>query len=261
MIVEKVMSTEVHTVSFSKSVRYAAELMNSLKVGSLIVLDHEKVVGILTSRDIRNVNNNRIVADAMTPNPLFVSNASFIWEALDMMESNHIERLPVFNDAQELAGIVTRENVKAMIHQNIDPLTGMYRTEYIRSLANRCIAREERFTLLFIDLNNFGEINKQHGHPMGDKVLVLFSERLKKQLQKNEHACRYGGDEFLVFSPYGDGQVGELIDLIQEPLRYQGVELTAVAGVYRMGENAGNSLPFDEMVSIASIRSTTLKRL
>ena len=69
MKVSEIMASSVYTVSSDKSVSYAAERMNEWKVGSLIVVDHGTVMGIITSRDVRSSHPNRIVADAMTTKP------------------------------------------------------------------------------------------------------------------------------------------------------------------------------------------------
>lgn len=55
--------------------------------------------------------------------------------------------------------------------------------------------------LFVIDLNNFKEINDQHGHQMGDRLLRLYAQRLRKMIREEDWVSRYGGDEFLVLIP------------------------------------------------------------
>ncbi|MFZ6747696.1 diguanylate cyclase domain-containing protein [Undibacterium sp. Ren11W] len=55
------------------------------------------------------------------------------------------------------------------------------------------------FTLLFIDLDSFKEINDTYGHEAGDKVLIEIGKRLLSSIRKEDAAGRFGGDEFAVY--------------------------------------------------------------
>ncbi len=58
----------------------------------------------------------------------------------------------------------------------------------------------EAFTLAFVDLAEFKQINDQHGHKVGDEVLLEIGKRLKAAVKGRDLIARYGGDEFLVAS-------------------------------------------------------------
>ena len=51
---------------------------------------------------------------------------------------------------------------------------------------------------MFIDLDGFKQMNDNHGHAVGDKVLQITADRLNGQIGPDNVACRLGGDEFLV---------------------------------------------------------------
>jgi diguanylate cyclase (GGDEF)-like protein len=59
------------------------------------------------------------------------------------------------------------------------------------------------FSLLFIDLDDFKEINDTQGHSVGDEVLIEVARRLKENLKPQEMVARLGGDEFVVLTPTG----------------------------------------------------------
>lgn len=171
------MTTRIHTVSSGRSVRTVADRMEQLKTGCLLVEENGEILGILTSRDVRSSHPNRIAADVMTSRIISVTTEDFIWDALNLMKNHHIERL-VVTEGEQVRGIVTRESLSAALNRFIDPLTGLYRAEYIRHLTDHFLNLKKTFQFLFLDLDNFGEINKQFGHPVGDDFICRFAERL-----------------------------------------------------------------------------------
>ena len=78
-----------------------------------------------------------------------------------------------------------------------DELTGAYnRAGYDLLLTS--IDMENTYMLLF-DVDNFKSINDTFGHETGDKVLVKLVQILKNSFRADDHICRIGGDEFVVF--------------------------------------------------------------
>jgi len=60
------------------------------------------------------------------------------------------------------------------------------------------LKKRKSFAVLFIDLDNFKQINDSLGHQIGDKILIEISNRLKKAIRKSDFIARLGGDEFVV---------------------------------------------------------------
>jgi len=57
------------------------------------------------------------------------------------------------------------------------------------------------FTVLFIDLDHFKQVNDTHGHLVGSKLLAEIGYTIKSHLRLIDYAFRYGGDEFVVLLP------------------------------------------------------------
>jgi diguanylate cyclase (GGDEF)-like protein len=260
MKIADMMSTPVHSVSSDRSVRYVSNLMNELNTGAMIVVDNGLIIGITTSRDVRSSHPNRIIADAMTAEPLSISSEAFAWEALKVMEQHEIKRLLVTDD-DNVVGIVTREILKVNLKELIDPLTGLYRAPYIQTIGENLLGSRIPFYLHFIDLNNFGEINKRYGHPVGDDIIQGYANWLKSITTDEDFLCRYAGDEFVIITLRGD-DIHTLLRSLSQEITINEIQVSAAVG--SIDENQVTdffSIKFREMISKASLLSTSIKKI
>ncbi|WP_221794213.1 putative bifunctional diguanylate cyclase/phosphodiesterase [Oceanobacter mangrovi] len=112
---------------------------------------------------------------------------------------NQVEHLIMsFIDISELED-ANRQLEKLALH---DCLTGLPNRVLLKRLVeaaiNRCGRRQNRFALMFIDLDNFKYINDAFGHMAGDEVLIKVAELLQGSLRSDDTVARLGGDEFVV---------------------------------------------------------------
>lgn len=86
-----------------------------------------------------------------------------------------------------------------------DDLTKLYNSRYLHLVLEREIARSERYkenlSIVFIDLDNFKNINDKNGHMVGSTLLKEFGEFLLTMIRTSDVAIRYGGDEFVLVLP------------------------------------------------------------
>ncbi|TFB08416.1 diguanylate cyclase [Candidatus Atribacteria bacterium MT.SAG.1] len=86
--------------------------------------------------------------------------------------------------------------------------------DYLTKLPNRVLfydrmkqeiayARREqkKFSLMFLDLDNFKKVNDKFGHDVGDQFLQKVAKRFSTLLRKSDTICRLGGDEFIILLP------------------------------------------------------------
>lgn len=114
MKVSDLMSQAVESTRPDASLQQAAEQMKSLDVGSLPVCHQDRLVGMVTDRDIvvRSVCEGHDpetdhVEDVMTPELIYCFDDQDISEAAQLMKENQIRRLPVLNRKKRLVGIVS----------------------------------------------------------------------------------------------------------------------------------------------------------
>lgn len=86
-----------------------------------------------------------------------------------------------------------------------DPLTGCLNRqalyEELQAQWNLYRRHQTPSTILFIDLNDFKQINDNHGHIAGDQALLLLAEKLQQIIRISDSLARYAGDEFVVVLP------------------------------------------------------------
>ncbi|MGH9982180.1 MAG: CBS domain-containing protein [Nitrososphaeraceae archaeon] len=130
------MSKKVYTVFPDENIHMIILLMNTYKVSRIVVIEHKKPIGIVTSRDLlplsgillekiskstKNINNQRFIAsglssillveDIMTRSPLTVSINTDLSDAARIMIRNRISGLPVVNNKGLLSGIITKTDI------------------------------------------------------------------------------------------------------------------------------------------------------
>lgn len=83
-----------------------------------------------------------------------------------------------------------------------DPLTMALRRQYATPEMEECIALFRRYqtdaALIFIDLDDFKQVNDRYGHETGDEVLIEFARVVRSCLRSTDSFYRYAGDEFLI---------------------------------------------------------------
>ena len=129
-----------------------------------------------------------------------------------------------------------------------DPLTGVLnRRGFENQASERLTASNDDATgaLLFIDLNDFKRVNDLFGHEIGDQLLCIAAQRLKKSLRSCDIIGRPGGDEFVALVPDVDEGIAEtlaarLTTSLEEPyvIGKETLQCAASIGLALYPENA-----------------------
>jgi diguanylate cyclase (GGDEF)-like protein len=123
-----------------------------------------------------------------------------------------------------------------------DPLTGLYDRSFLLTRLDELLQSDRladrNFAVLFVDLDNFKQINDAHGHLVGDGVLGEVARRLCQCVRDGDYVVRFGGDEFVVLiEEIADWRdVQPVVDRIHSEL----VEpITLPAGEFRLSVSIG----------------------
>ena len=112
-----------------------------------------------------------------------------------------------------------------------DELTGLYNRAFFERWVTRKLesADLERGSLIFIDVDNFKEINDRYGHLAGDEILRFIAQKILGVFRRTDVVARYGGDEYVIFVSSVSREIlttrlNQLCGMFQEP--YRGDSLT-----------------------------------
>jgi c-di-GMP phosphodiesterase Gmr len=113
-----------------------------------------------------------------------------------------------------------------------DVLTGLANRHAIQEhIAARLAVPDNRFAVLYLDLDNFKQVNDHYGHAKGDKLIVAVAGLIKQSLRGNDMLARLGGDELVVVLDGADAATaqavaGRILDRMKAaPVVLENVEL------------------------------------
>ena len=125
MRVSEIMTCSVEWVKPDATVQHAASRMRSLNVGTLPVCENDRIIGMITDRDItvRAVaegNDPKVVqvGDVMTPKVVTCFEDQLVGDAGQLMQDNHVRRLLVLNRQNHVVGIVTLGDMALQTHDD-----------------------------------------------------------------------------------------------------------------------------------------------
>lgn len=268
LTVRNIMNRKVRTLTPWMSVNSVVSIMEQIRESGLPVVDNGSLVGIITSRDVRGTHPNRLVADAMTRDPIVIHPKNSLWEAKEIMEQHQIKRIIVL-ECGNVVGIINQTQIYAELGKYIDPMTELPRAEYLYQKAIELLKNNQEISLIFIDIDNFGEIDKNFGHVVGDQILKQVADVLRLNVPDSGYLCRYAGDEFAIAWSAPQTKAKELAKLLVMKISKtnftHSLQISASAGVAGGRRNikrsqGGESLTVSDLINMASLASTRAKR-
>lgn len=186
----------------------------------------------------------------------------FLYETVDELLRVPIEklelrvRLDILLRARYYTYMLAQETI-------LDPLTGAYNKKYFYDTAQKELEHFHRygrkFSIVFMDIDDFKKINDKYGHLTGDIVLKTLAQKLKSLLRKSDYVCRFGGEEFVLILHGADSEkafaIAERIrqEIAKEEIKtYDGktISITISAGISTVTDTTKN---IQEMIDKADM--------
>lgn len=146
---------------------------------------------VATVRELRG----HLTADAalLSLAPIWVIGASYSLVLIPLLAITTVFVFRSTRDAFDHAQVARLDGLTGLLNG------GAFRSEVAASYALRLLRGE--VAIVLVDLDGFKEVNDQLGHEVGDRVLVVFAERMREALPANAVLARLGGDEFVAALP------------------------------------------------------------
>lgn len=136
-----------------------------------------------------------------------------------------------------------------------DPLTGLQSVRYLREALTRYLRnaerRQEPLCVVYLDIDDFKQINDHEGHQRGDDILRTLGAAIRRVSRAVDGCFRYGGDEFCVVLPdCTERQAREIyVERLNQALRDAGETLNLSVGVIETGDGVYHTV--DTLISLA----------
>ncbi|MBI41120.1 MAG: hypothetical protein CMF59_16100 [Leptospiraceae bacterium] len=163
-----------------------------------------------------------------------------------------VQYLAIFSDISSIKDY--QHKLERMAHS--DPLTGLAnrllfeeRLGQAMTLADR---HNDKVGIIFLDLNNFKDVNDSLGHPTGDRLLRDVGARLSEVIRADQTLARFGGDEFLVLVP-GPQSAGEVALVADDLVHALGQSFTLGERKVAISASLGMSLYPDHASTVEEL--------
>lgn len=163
--------------------------------------------------------------------------SSITWLAADILAGRQYSH-PVFyfwNTLIRLSFFIIVTYLVSELHKSQKTIEALASTDYVTGTTNarhfnkilgielnRSNRYKRPFTLVYLDLDNFKDVNDKFGHAEGDELIKSIADELKRQIRKTDVVSRLGGDEFaILFLEAGQQDVEAIMSKIQIHLAEQ----------------------------------------
>ncbi|MDH3735526.1 MAG: CBS domain-containing protein [Nitrosopumilus sp.] len=136
---KEIMNPNVVSVGPNETLREISELMNKQKIGSVVVIDNDKAVGIITERDfatkimIKPYFPDTKVSDVMSSPVIYVSPNQSVSDIIDIMANREIRKVPVIDNGK-IVGIVSGTEFLRLFVQTTDADIKKIYQQYVKRI-------------------------------------------------------------------------------------------------------------------------------
>ncbi len=175
----------------------------------------------------------------------------------------------LFAVVRQLAGDIERRaalEARLSFEASHDPLTELANRRKLVAATASALGGDAPVAMLFLDLDDFKDVNDSMGHDAGDALLVAIASRIASVVRPDDLVCRLGGDEFAVMLPgsaagQAEAVAARVLSVFDRPVRVEGVDLSAAASVGVGMRAPGETCTTDELLRRADVAMYRAKAL
>lgn len=222
--------TVEHIIHYNKEYHVCREINSIITVYTLNdeitkqPMAHFVIAHNINHIDLEDINQIRYNLFLILGGLLFTTLAVFIYFYLQSKK----ELIKKLNDKLEDTLEIKTKELTYLAHH--DALTGLVNRHLFSEIVKGCIESSKRdkshFSILFLDLDRFKDVNDTYGHSAGDELLKSVSKRLKSCFRSEDFVSRLGGDEFIILIKNINENnllslVKKIITKMQQPIEFE----------------------------------------
>ena len=190
-----------------KKITDISKIFCDKNIDLIVVLKNKKPFYLITSKDVIEIlllhMDNLTVRELIDKHPeklITLKEDEPILEAYKLMRTYNIQNLIIVDEEGNFKNIINFNYLANFLAEMAikDEITGLYNKRFFEFLIDKYENSDYEIGILFIDLDNFKEINDKYGHHMGDLILKKVGEVIRNSIRDLDYAFRYGGDEFVI---------------------------------------------------------------
>ncbi len=191
-----------------KKITEISKIFCDKDIDLIVVLKNKKPFYLITSKDVIEIlllhMDDMTVKELIDKYPeklITLKEEEAILEAYKLMRTYNIQNLIIVDEEGNFKNIINYSYLANFLAEMAikDEITGLYNKRFFEFLIDKYENSDYEIGILFIDLDNFKEINDKYGHYMGDLILKKVGEVIRNSIRDLDYAFRYGGDEFVIF--------------------------------------------------------------
>ncbi|MGE5073197.1 MAG: diguanylate cyclase [Anaerolineae bacterium] len=111
----------------------------------------------------------------------------------------------------------THDHEEVELRSKLDSLTGVYNhgafLRLLQQQADQAVADRQLLSLIMLDIDHFKQYNDSYGHLVGDEVLTILCNTIRKHIKSTDFVGRWGGEEFVISLPNASAEQAEQVAL------------------------------------------------
>ena len=173
----------------------------------IMILNNKRPYYLINSKDIIEVllmhMDDMTVRELIDKYPkkfITLKENESIFDAYKLMRTYNLTYVIIVDEEGKFKNIINYDYLATFLAEMAikDEITGLYNRRFFEFLIEKYENSDYDIGILFIDLDNFKNINDKYGHDTGDEILRKVGFAIRSSIRHLDYGFRYGGDEFVV---------------------------------------------------------------